>query len=95
IEFITRKLNQLPEVEKNLLEHGSTHIGLKAALCGLISNSLFQRILNVTQARIAAGLPMAVIPFITAHLAYKAFVSLPLSTDNQGFKSCLNVDVVT
>ncbi|XP_006895342.1 PREDICTED: transmembrane protein 126A [Elephantulus edwardii] len=85
IEFITRKLNQLPEVEKNLLEHGSTYIGLNAALCGLISSSLFRRILNVTQARIAAGLPMAVIPFITAHLAYKGFVSLPLST---GYLSC-------
>lgn len=73
-------MNQLPEAERNLLEHGSTYIGLNAALCGLIANSLFRRTLNVTQARIAAGLPMAVIPFLTAHVSYKGFVSLPLST---------------
>ncbi|KAM6158544.1 transmembrane protein 126A [Rhynchocyon petersi] len=85
IAIITRKINQLPEVEKNLLEHGSTYVGLNAALCGLTANSLFRRILNVTQARIVAGLPMAVIPFMTAHLAYKGFVSLPLST---GYLSC-------
>ena len=65
---------------RNLLENGSTYIGLNAALCGLIANSLFRRILHVTQARVAAGLPMAVIPFLTAHVSYKGFVSLPLNT---------------
>lgn len=34
----------------------------------------------MTRARIAAGLPMAVIPFLTAHVSYKGFVSFPLST---------------
>ena len=80
IDIIARKINQLPEAERNLLENGSTYVGLNAALCGLIANSLFRRILHVTQARIAAGLPMAVIPFLTANASYKGFVSLPLST---------------
>lgn len=63
-----------------MLESGSTYIGINAALCGLIANSHFRRILHVTQARIAAGLPMAVIPFLTAHVSYQGFISLPLST---------------
>ncbi|XP_001493394.2 transmembrane protein 126A [Equus asinus] len=86
--IITRKINQLPEAERNLLEHGSTYIGLNAALCGLIANSLFRRVLNVTQARIAAGLPMAVIPFLTAHLSYKGFVSFPLNTGDLNCETC-------
>uniref|UniRef100_A0A667I2C0 Transmembrane protein 126A n=1 Tax=Lynx canadensis TaxID=61383 RepID=A0A667I2C0_LYNCA len=69
--IITRKINHLPEAERNLFEHGSVYIGLNAALCGLIANSLSRRIFNVTQARIAAGLPMAVIPFLTARASYK------------------------
>lgn len=36
-DTITREINQFPEVEKNVLEHGSTYIGLKAAFCGLIT----------------------------------------------------------
>ncbi|XP_004709003.1 transmembrane protein 126A [Echinops telfairi] len=88
ISFINRKINQLPDVEKNLLEHGSTYVGLNAAFSGLIANSLFRRALNVTQARIASGLPMAVIPFLTADLTYKAFVNLPLSAGHLNCETC-------
>ncbi|XP_016015883.1 transmembrane protein 126A [Rousettus aegyptiacus] len=87
-DIITRKINQLPEAERDLLEHGSTYIGINAALCGLIANSLFRRVLNVTQARISAGLPMAVIPFLTANASYKAFVSLPLNTGDLNCETC-------
>ncbi|KAM8814159.1 transmembrane protein 126A [Rhynchonycteris naso] len=87
-DIITRKIYQLPEAERNLFEHGSTYVGLNAALCGLIANSLFRRVLNVTQARIAAGLPMAVIPFFTADISYKGFVSLPLTTGNLNCETC-------
>ncbi|XP_061058750.1 transmembrane protein 126A isoform X1 [Eubalaena glacialis] len=95
IEIITRKINQLPEAERNLLENGSTYIGLNAALCGLIANSLFRRILHVTQARVAAGLPMAVIPFLTAHVSYKGFVSLPLNTELIYFLGDLHCETCT
>ncbi|XP_012594131.1 transmembrane protein 126A [Microcebus murinus] len=87
--IILRKINQLPESERNLLEYGSAYIGLNAALCGLIANSLFRRILNVTQARIAAGLPMAVIPFFTAQVAYTSFVSVPLTTGDLNCETCV------
>ena len=78
--MIEQKVTVFSHPFRNLLENGSTYVGLNAALCGLIANSLFRRILHVTQARIAAGLPMAVIPFLTANASYKGFVSLPLST---------------
>ncbi|XP_037653907.1 transmembrane protein 126A-like [Choloepus didactylus] len=89
LSIITRKINQLPEVEKNLFEYGSTYIGLNAALCGLIVNSLFRCVLNVTQAHIVAGLPMVVIPFLTAHVSYRGFVSLPLSTGDLNCETCI------
>ncbi|XP_003418590.1 transmembrane protein 126A [Loxodonta africana] len=88
LDIITRKINQLPEAEKNLLEHGSAYIGLNAALCGLIANSLFRRVLNVTQARVAASLPMAVIPFLTAQVSFTGFISLPLSRGNLSCETC-------
>lgn len=39
-DIITRKIIQLPEAETDLLECGSTYIGLNALLFGLIANSL-------------------------------------------------------
>uniref|UniRef100_A0A8C8X6U1 Transmembrane protein 126A n=1 Tax=Panthera leo TaxID=9689 RepID=A0A8C8X6U1_PANLE len=86
--IINRKINHLPEAERNLFEHGSVYIGLNAALCGLIANSLLRRILNVTQARIAAGLPMAVFPFLTAHASCKGFANLPLNTGDLNCETC-------
>ncbi|XP_035875939.1 LOW QUALITY PROTEIN: transmembrane protein 126A-like [Phyllostomus discolor] len=88
IDIITRKINQLPGAEMNLLEHGSTYIGLNDALCGLIANNLYWCVLNVTQAHIAAGLPMAVIPFLTAEVFHKGFISLPLNTGDLNCETC-------
>ncbi|XP_003780901.1 transmembrane protein 126A [Otolemur garnettii] len=85
---ITRKINQLPETDRNLLEHGSVYVGLNAALCGLIANSLFRHTLNVTKARIAAGLPMAVLPFLTTDIAYRSLVTLPLTTGELNCETC-------
>ncbi|XP_043328739.1 transmembrane protein 126A-like [Cervus canadensis] len=87
IDIIARKINQLPEAERNLLENGSTYVGLKA-LCGLIANSLFRRILHMTQAHTAAGLLMAVNPFLTADVSYKGFLSLPLNTGDLHCETC-------
>nr|XP_020036175.1 transmembrane protein 126A [Castor canadensis] len=86
--IITRKINQLPEAERNLLEYGSTYVGLNAAFCGLIANSLFRRVLHVTKAHIASGLPMAVIPYLTANVSYRGFISSPLSTGDLNCETC-------
>ncbi|KAB0379430.1 hypothetical protein FD755_007214 [Muntiacus reevesi] len=61
IDILIRKINQLLEAERNLLENGSTYIGLNAAFCGLIANSLFQPILPMSQTHMAGGLPKATI----------------------------------
>ncbi|XP_049636030.1 transmembrane protein 126A [Suncus etruscus] len=86
--IINRKINQLPEAERNLLEYGSTFIGINAALSGLIANSLFRRILNVTKGRMVSSIPMAVVPFLTADVSYKGFISLPLSTGDLNCETC-------
>ncbi|KAM5245950.1 transmembrane protein 126A [Ctenodactylus gundi] len=86
--LITRKINQLPQADRNLLENGSMYVGLNAAFCGVISNSFFRRILHVTKARIASGLPMAVIPFLTAHASYTSFVTLPLTSGYLNCETC-------
>uniref|UniRef100_A0A2K6UFG7 Transmembrane protein 126A n=1 Tax=Saimiri boliviensis boliviensis TaxID=39432 RepID=A0A2K6UFG7_SAIBB len=70
-EILNRKINQLPEAERNLLENGSVYVGLNAALCGLIGNSLFR----------LSALPMAVIPFFTTQVTYRGFVTIPLTTE--------------
>lgn len=80
----TRKINQLPESERDLLEHRSTYIGLNTALCG----SLLGRVLDVTQAPRAAGLPMAVMSFLTVNASHKGFVSLPLNTGDLNCETC-------
>ena len=87
IDIKTRKINQLPEAERNLLENGSIY-WIYCCSLGLIANSLFRCILHVTQARIAAGLPMAVIQFLTANVSYKGFVSLPLNTGDLHCETC-------
>nr|XP_020849329.1 transmembrane protein 126A isoform X1 [Phascolarctos cinereus] len=67
---------------------GPAYVGLNAAFCGLIANSFFRRILNVTRARIASALPMAVLPFLSAYLTYDSAVSLPLSSGDLSCEAC-------
>ncbi|XP_038170246.1 transmembrane protein 126A-like [Arvicola amphibius] len=86
--IISRKIKQLPESERYLLQHGSIYVGLNAAFSGLIANSLFWRILHVTQARLASSLPMALMPFMTASLTFTGFVSLPLNEGDLNFEAC-------
>uniref|UniRef100_A0A2K5D7B7 Transmembrane protein 126A n=1 Tax=Aotus nancymaae TaxID=37293 RepID=A0A2K5D7B7_AOTNA len=93
--IINRKINQLPEAERNLLENGSVYVGLNAALCGLIGNSLFRRVLNVTKARIVSALPMVVLPFFTTEVTYKGFVNFPLITELIYFLGDLNCETCT
>ncbi|XP_072466775.1 transmembrane protein 126A isoform X2 [Notamacropus eugenii] len=67
---------------------GSAYVGLNAAFCGLIANSFFRRILNVTQAPIASALPMAVLPFLSTYVTYNTAVSLPLSSGDLSCEAC-------
>ncbi|XP_072466771.1 transmembrane protein 126A isoform X1 [Notamacropus eugenii] len=87
-EIIARKVEQLPKSDQNLLMTGSAYVGLNAAFCGLIANSFFRRILNVTQAPIASALPMAVLPFLSTYVTYNTAVSLPLSSGDLSCEAC-------
>ncbi|XP_036617943.1 transmembrane protein 126A-like isoform X1 [Trichosurus vulpecula] len=87
-EIIPRRVEQLPELQRNLLMTGSAYVGLNAAFCGLIANSFFRRILNVTHARIISALPMAVLPFLSTYVTYRSFVSLPLSSGDLRCEAC-------
>uniref|UniRef100_A0A2K5DAA6 Transmembrane protein 126A n=1 Tax=Aotus nancymaae TaxID=37293 RepID=A0A2K5DAA6_AOTNA len=73
-EIINRKINQLPEAERNLLENGSVYVGFNAALCGLIGN--------------ISALPMAVLPFFTTEVTYRGFVNFPLITGDLNCETC-------
>ncbi|TMS17363.1 Transmembrane protein 126A [Larimichthys crocea] len=57
-------------------------------LAGLISNSLYRRALNVTQAPITSSMPMAVLPFMTTFALYNAIVSNPLMAGDLNCPSC-------
>ncbi|TKC41030.1 hypothetical protein EI555_006962, partial [Monodon monoceros] len=84
-DIITRNVSQVPEEEMDLLEHGSTCLGLNATLCGL--RTVFLK-LFATWVRISARLPMAVISFWTVHVPYKDFVSLPLTAGGLNCGRC-------
>ncbi|KAL1778492.1 transmembrane protein 126A [Sigmodon hispidus] len=88
---ITRKIQQLPERERNLLEHGAVFVGINAGFGGLIANSLYRRILLITQGRIASSLPMAGMPFLTASLSYAGYVSLPISKGDLNCEACVMI----
>uniref|UniRef100_A0A8C6V2Q3 Transmembrane protein 126A n=1 Tax=Neogobius melanostomus TaxID=47308 RepID=A0A8C6V2Q3_9GOBI len=53
-----------------------------------LANSLYRRALNVTQARIASSLPMAVLPSLTTVALYNAMVSGPLLSGDLNCPSC-------
>ncbi|XP_043830586.1 transmembrane protein 126A-like [Dromiciops gliroides] len=87
-EIIARKVKQHPELDSNLLITGSAYAGQNAGFSGLIVDSFFQNILNVTHAHIASALPMAVLPFSSTHITYKSVISLPLSTGDLSCEVC-------
>ncbi|XP_028904150.1 transmembrane protein 126A [Ornithorhynchus anatinus] len=91
LEVIARKIELLPELERNLLTYGSGYVGVNAGLCGLTANTFFRRILNVTQARLSASLPMAVLPFLTTTVTYQTFVTDPLNLGLLNCETCTTI----
>ncbi|XP_062983267.1 transmembrane protein 126A-like [Elgaria multicarinata webbii] len=91
IEIIKERFEQLPEADRSLFQNGSFILALNASLCGLISNSLFRRLLNVTQAPVASGLPMLFIPFFSTLVTFEASVKQPLIEGNLNCATCAMV----
>ncbi|KAG6931758.1 transmembrane protein 126A [Chelydra serpentina] len=90
-EALQKMFLQLPKADQKLFTHGSYFLGINGGFCGLIANSFFRRILNVTEARIASSLPMAVLPFLTTAAIYHGAVTLPLISGDLTCATCATV----
>ncbi|OCT96357.1 transmembrane protein 126A L homeolog isoform X2 [Xenopus laevis] len=88
IEFLAERFNRLPENERKLFTYGSIYLGINSAFAGLIANSLFRRILHVSQAWFSSSLPMAVLPFLTSVAIYNATVTTPMLTGDLNCATC-------
>ena len=88
IEMMIANFKRLPEIDQKFFNYGPIYLGGNAAFAGLIANSFFRRALNVTQARLASSIPMAVIPLITTVAFYNAAVSGPLLSGDLNCPSC-------
>ena len=87
-ERLAKNFEKLPDLDKKLFMYGPAYLGGNAALAGLIANSLYRRALNVRQAPLASGLPMAALPFLTTLALYNAAVSGPLMSGDLNCPSC-------
>ncbi|KAK2904070.1 transmembrane protein 126A [Channa argus] len=87
-EMLTKNFGKLPDLDQKLFTYGPLYLGGNAGFAGLISNSLYRRALNVSQAPITSSLPMAVLPFITTLSLYNAAVSSPLLSGDLNCPTC-------
>ncbi|XP_010733923.3 transmembrane protein 126A [Larimichthys crocea] len=88
VEMLSKNFERLPSLDQKLFLYGPAYLGGNAGLAGLISNSLYRRALNVTQAPITSSMPMAVLPFMTTFALYNAIVSNPLMAGDLNCPSC-------
>ncbi|XP_034739717.1 transmembrane protein 126A [Etheostoma cragini] len=87
-EMLAKNFEKLPDIDQKIFIYGPMYLGGNGGLAGLISNSLYRRALNITQARIASSLPMAVLPFLTTFALYNAAVSGPLLSGDLNCPTC-------
>jgi len=90
-EMLMKNFEKLPDIDQKLFIYGPFYLGGNAGLAGLISNSFYRRALNVTAARFASNLPMAVLPFLTTCALYNAAVSKPLLSGDLNCPTCSTI----
>ncbi|TKS72437.1 Transmembrane protein 126A [Collichthys lucidus] len=88
VEMLSKNFERLPSLDQKLFIYGPAYLAGNAGLAGLISNSLYRRALNVTQAPVTSSMPMAVLPFMTTFALYNAIVSNPLMSGDLNCPSC-------
>ncbi|KAI5629236.1 transmembrane protein 126A [Silurus asotus] len=88
MEMLAKRFERLPDFDRKLFAYGPVYLGGNAGLAGLIANSLYRRVLNVTQGVFTSGLPMAVLPFLTTVALYNATVSNPLLAGDLDCPTC-------
>ncbi|CAI5773453.1 Uncharacterized protein PODLI_1B023922 [Podarcis lilfordi] len=87
-EILKERFERLSEADQSFFQSGSMFLALNGSLCGLVANSLFRRVLNITQARIVSALPMAVLPFITTVVTYECLINRPLMEGDLNCATC-------
>ncbi|XP_006037249.1 transmembrane protein 126A-like [Alligator sinensis] len=87
-KILQELFEQLPEEDQEFLQRGSIFLGLNASVCGLIANSSFRKILNISQARIVSTLPTIFIPLTSTYVACSSLIVQPLLTDDLNCLSC-------
>ncbi|XP_070693175.1 transmembrane protein 126A [Pempheris klunzingeri] len=87
-EMLASNFERLPDIDQKVFMYGPLYLGGNGGLAGLISNSLYRRALNVTQAHLTSSLPMAVLPFMTTFALYNAAVSNPLLSGDLNCPTC-------
>ncbi|XP_028838671.1 transmembrane protein 126A [Denticeps clupeoides] len=88
VDMLNNKFEKLPDLDRKLFTYGPLYLGGNAGLAGLVANSFYRRVLNVSQARIASSLPMATLPFLTTVALYNAVVSNPILAGDLNCPSC-------
>nr|XP_034970436.1 transmembrane protein 126A-like [Zootoca vivipara]XP_034970437.1 transmembrane protein 126A-like [Zootoca vivipara] len=86
--ILKERFERLSAGDQRFFQSGSTFLAFNGSLCGLVSNSLFRRALNVTQARFVSALPMAVLPYISTVVAYECFINRPLMEGDLNCATC-------
>ncbi|KAG5843857.1 hypothetical protein ANANG_G00155340 [Anguilla anguilla] len=88
LELLLSKYERLPERDRRFFANGPIYLGGSAAVVGLLANSLFRGVLNVTQGLFTSSLPMAVLPFLTTVAFYNGAVSQPLLSGELNCPTC-------
>ncbi|XP_066266271.1 transmembrane protein 126A-like [Branchiostoma lanceolatum] len=84
-------LQQIPKEKRWPFTSGITAVGVNAGFVGLIANSMFRRVLDVTQARLLSSVPMFLIPAVTASAAWQTFVAQSMLAGNLNCPVCAQV----
>ncbi|XP_059400635.1 transmembrane protein 126A-like [Carassius carassius] len=87
-EIMNKKFERLSDIDKKLFSYGPIYLSGNAGFAGLIANSFYRRVLNVTQGRFTSSLPMAVLPFLTTAALYTATVTNPLMSGDLTCPTC-------
>ncbi|XP_013859027.1 transmembrane protein 126A [Austrofundulus limnaeus] len=87
-EMLMKNFEKLPEGDQKFFTYAPLYLAGNAGLAGLISNSLYRRVLNVQEARLSSSLPMLVLPFLTTTAMYQVVISNPLLAGDLNCPSC-------
>ncbi|XP_061484927.1 transmembrane protein 126A-like [Rhineura floridana] len=87
-EILKERFERLSAADQNLFQGGPFFLALNASLCGLIANSMFRRVLNITQIRTISALSVVFTPFAFTVVAYNVLIVTPLMEGDLNCATC-------